>query len=372
MASSMGLLGRHNNCERTSAEKNEGCQGGPAKRRYAIGLFKPASHQAKRVTLREGEQQKKLSNILAPSAQESVSPAEIPSPTSVALLTQTNGSAPPRPARPSSTIIRGVHAWLDATVIRPSPGIMGGIPYWRDSSTFSSNPSPSDVQYAVPIVNHSRIESGGSETSSESHRRHRIRFIACSPPKVHVRIRAMPLLPSQRHERDTSSSAPKHYSKSLMILLSCSTIPELPTADALEVVAVQANRRNILGSTCRWGWMENLWVSHEDELVLVAQTSVSHEQLPGADESLRALNSSMIHEDSMGNLSEVPTYYSGAPPPSYRTHAASIRSMSSFGCIDGLRSLDGTRRQGSSRRRGMKRKLKNLANRLRHMKDSRN
>ena len=117
--------------------------------------------------------------------------------------------------------------------------------------------------------------------------------------------------------------------------------------------------------------MKNLWVSHEDDLVLVARTSVSHEQLPGADESLRALNSSMIHEDLMGNLSEVPTYYSSAPP-SYRTYAASIRSMSSFGCIDGLRSLDGARSQGSSRRHGMKRKLKNLANRLRHMKDSRN
>ena len=117
--------------------------------------------------------------------------------------------------------------------------------------------------------------------------------------------------------------------------------------------------------------MKNLWVSHEDELVLVAQTSVSHEQLPGADESLRAFISSVIHEDSMRNLSEVPTYYSSAPP-SYRTYAASIRSMSSFGCIDGLRSPDSTQRQGSSRRRGMKRKLKNLANRLRHMKDSRN
>lgn len=372
MASSMGSLGRHNNYERTSAEKNKDCQGGPAKRWYAIGFFKPASHQAKRVTLRKAEQQKKLSNILAPSAQESVGPAGIPSPTSVTSLTQTNGSAPPRPVRPSSTIIRDVHTWLDSTVIRPSPGVMGGIPYWQDPSTFSSNPSPSDVQYAVPIVNHSRIESDGSETFSESHRRHRIRFIARSPPKVHVRMRSMPLLPSQHHERDTSSSAPKHRSKSLMALLSRSTIQELPTADALEVVAVQANRRNILRGTRRWGWMKNLWVSHGDELVLVAQTGVSRERLPGADESLGALISSMIHEDSMGNLSEVPTYHSGAPPPSYRTYATSIRSMSSFGCIDGLRSPDGTRRQGSSRKRGMKRKLENLANRLHHMKDSRN
>jgi hypothetical protein len=371
MASSMGSLGRHNNYERTSAEENEYCQGGSAKRWYATGLFKLASHQAKKVTLRKAEQKKKLSNILAPSAQESVGPAGIPSPTSVTSLTQTNGSAPPRPARPSSTIIRDVHTWLDATVIRPSPGVMGGIPYWRDPSTFSSSPSSSDVQYAVPIVNHSRIESDGSETSSESHRRHRIRFIARSPPKVHVRMRSMPLLPSQRHERDTSSSAPKHHSKSLMTLLSRSTIQKLPTADALEVVAVQANRRNILRGTCRWGWMKNLWVSREDELVLVAQTSVSREQLLGA-EPLRALISSMIHEDSMGNLSEVPTYYSGAPPPSYRTYATSIRSMSSFGCIDGFRSPNGNRRQSSSRRRGMKRKLENLANRLHHTKDSRN
>lgn len=100
MASSMGSLGRHNNYERTSAEKNKDCQGGPAKRWYAIGFFKPASHQAKRVTLRKAEQQKKLSNILAPSAQESVGPAGIPSPTSVTSLTQTNGSAPHGLIRP--------------------------------------------------------------------------------------------------------------------------------------------------------------------------------------------------------------------------------------------------------------------------------
>lgn len=46
--------------------------------------------------------------------------------------------------------------------------------------------------------------------------------------------------------------------------------------------------------------------------------------------------SSVPREDSMGNLSDAPTYFTGAPPPSYRSRAASVCTTSSFGCIDGM------------------------------------
>ncbi|OCL03703.1 hypothetical protein AOQ84DRAFT_368155 [Glonium stellatum] len=359
----MGSLGRHKNYEWGSTDANEDGRRF-IKIRSAIGLFKLASHQAKKAILRKTEQQKQDILTFVEFTQDNANSAELPSPTSTATPTQTSGCAPPRPARPSSATMQDVHAWLDETLIKPSPGIMGGVPYWRDPSTFSSNPSPSDIQYAIPIVDYSQIESDSSDTSSDSHRSHRIRFIVRCSSKVHMRVRSMPLLLSQRYESDASSLAPKCRSKSLMTLLSCSTGEKSSIADAPDIAVAHANRRNIPRDTRRWGWVKNLWISHEDELAPVPQASASYKQFPVMDESLRALVSDMVREDSLGHISDAPTYYSDAPPPSYRTYAASVFSMSSFGCIDGLRSSNGIRHQENNRKRGMKYKLKNLGNRL--------
>jgi hypothetical protein len=72
-------------------------------------------------------------------------------------------------------------------------------------------------------------------------------------------------------------------------------------------------------------------------------------------------------EDSLGNLSDAPTYFSGPAPPSYRSRAASIRSTSSFGCVDGM---NRSQRQLSQprtvhRSRGVKGKFKKLAQKAR-------
>jgi hypothetical protein len=70
----------------------------------------------------------------------------------------------------------------------------------------------------------------------------------------------------------------------------------------------------------------------------------------------------LTREDSMGDLSDAPTYFSGPPPPSYRSRPESILTTSSFGCIDGM---NPTQRQISQQRaalqRGMKCKLKRFA-----------
>jgi hypothetical protein len=69
-------------------------------------------------------------------------------------------------------------------------------------------------------------------------------------------------------------------------------------------------------------------------------------------------------EDSVGNISDAPTYSSGPPPPSYRSRAASVRTTSSFGCIDAMN----TTRQlhphlAEQHSRGVKGRLKRFAQR---------
>lgn len=67
-------------------------------------------------------------------------------------------------------------------------------------------------------------------------------------------------------------------------------------------------------------------------------------------------------EDSMGSFSSAPTYFSGPPPPSYRSRTASILTTSSFGCIDGMNSEQRQRAQEKAqRKRGMKGRLRKLA-----------
>ncbi|UPX20477.1 uncharacterized protein EKO05_0010707 [Ascochyta rabiei] len=82
---------------------------------------------------------------------------------------------------------------------------------------------------------------------------------------------------------------------------------------------------------------------------------------PGRTNSLTAL----AREDSMGDLSEAPTYSSGRPPPSYRSRTASILTTSSFGCVDGM---SPAQRQVSQQRamkcRGVRGRVKELRRRL--------
>lgn len=67
-------------------------------------------------------------------------------------------------------------------------------------------------------------------------------------------------------------------------------------------------------------------------------------------------------DGSTGDLSEAPTYFSGPPPPSYRSRPASILSTSSFGCIDGMNpAYRQISQQRAAEQRGMKNKLKRFA-----------
>lgn len=71
-------------------------------------------------------------------------------------------------------------------------------------------------------------------------------------------------------------------------------------------------------------------------------------------------------------LSDAPTYSSGVPPPSYHSRAESIRSTSSFGCVDAMnvsRQHTSSRSEETvSRNTGMKEKFKRFAQRARFSK----
>ncbi|KAL1610530.1 hypothetical protein SLS60_002199 [Paraconiothyrium brasiliense] len=95
------------------------------------------------------------------------------------------------------------------------------------------------------------------------------------------------------------------------------------------------------------------------------------DQGPPTGSTLRAGALAAAHlprEDSMGSFSSAPTYFSGLPPPSYKSRPASSRpasilTTSSFGCIDGMnpeqRQL--SQKRAAQKQRSMKGRLRKLA-----------
>ena len=71
-------------------------------------------------------------------------------------------------------------------------------------------------------------------------------------------------------------------------------------------------------------------------------------------------------DDSMGDLSEAPTYSSGRPPPSYRSRTASIMTTSSFGCVDGMSPAQRqvSQQRAAMRTRGVRGRVRELRRRF--------
>lgn len=72
----------------------------------------------------------------------------------------------------------------------------------------------------------------------------------------------------------------------------------------------------------------------------------------------------LSRDESLGDLSlsEAPTYSSGRPPPSYRSHTASIMTTSSFGCVDGMSPAKRqiSQQRAAMRSRGVRGRVKEL------------
>jgi hypothetical protein len=282
--------------------------------------------------------------------------------------------APPRPPRPDSGVMRDVNAWLDAS--KPTSPLMGGLPYWREGTQGAATEETTDVQYAIPIVRETeggRPSTPGTQQLKSFCRRarrmqvrmpslHRTRSqCATVQKKLNRRSTSSPLMgipyegtqegfPPRLPPRFGFARRPPTATIARQIdqniawplvgsgLLGELPLREMPTNAGSGVLKsnIERNVDAVFGQTARGG--------------------VALGPVPFAARIQR--------EDSVGSISDAPTYVSGPPPPSYRSRAASILTTSSFGCIDGMnteqRELS---QQRAQQKRGVKGKLKRFAQR---------
>ncbi|KAF2472452.1 uncharacterized protein BDR25DRAFT_333294 [Lindgomyces ingoldianus] len=284
---------------------------------------------------------------------------------------------PPRPPRPDSGVIRDVNAWLDASMIKPAPPLMAGIPYWREGSITDVGPS-ADVRFAMPIIRAPETER--PETSHSHHiksfcrraRKMNVRMPSLLRTKSHRVIvtqqkqatrhsTSMPRLSSPDQTTDARIPRPLNRSKSLMHIIQRSRAASpAPTSSGW----LGVGQRQLLTPSPQTSGLASVRF-REQESSMERRVHAVFGQVARTGTTGRPSTSGnqIPREDSMGNLSDAPTYFSGIPPPSYRSHAASIRTTSSFGCIDGM---NVERRQLSQQRavqrsRGVKGKLKKFA-----------
>jgi len=305
------------------------------------------------------------------------SPATIEPP-----LVRPRNKPPSRPPRPDSTIIQDVSAWLDASMIRPAPTLMAGIPYWREGN-FTGSSVSTDVRYATPIV-----QNLAAEDPSTFHSQH-IKSFCRRAKKMQVR---MPTLLRTRSQRATVVQQKKLNRRSRsMPLLSLSDEIHATTAPSgifqsrslLDMdITPHITVRTISPRNDTWPEVEQRWIINQPRrlgsLVTVRvdgqepyteqRLNVSRQSTSYSDSArVSTTTNRLTREDSLGNLSDAPTYFSGPPPPSYRSRAASIVTTSSFGCID---SMSIERRQFNQHRtmqrdHGIRGRFKMLAQRAR-------
>lgn len=288
---------------------------------------------------------------------------------------------PPRPPRPDTEIIRDVTAWLDATVLKPAPVLMAGIPYWREGEGIGTGVS-SSVRYASPIV-HSTEQA--RPATSHSHRKERT-FVRLAR-KMQVRMPSLLRVRSHRHSVKQISQ-PYRRSRSMPTL--SPTLGTFP-AHSLQVISRSQSMRDLgipytpttassqgNGSIRKSGMPFAGSALHldssassrfdEQESDMERRVNIVFGSSPRGHGTRRAPLSRMAREDSMGHLSDVPSYTTGPPPPSYRSRPESRMTTSSFGCVDGM---NAERRQLSQQRallqrsRGMKGTFRKLAQRAR-------
>lgn len=279
------------------------------------------------------------------------------------------------PPRPDTGVIRNVNAWLDASEGTPSPPLMGGLTYWR-TATGAGNSVSTNVQYAIPIVR--EAEAARPSTA----RSHQVKTIRRAAKKVQVQM------PSLLRARSQRSAAPKQTNRrsASMSLFAVSYENAQQGAPPYLMTRSRSSRRPAVETFPSSALAATNEVQSFDT-PLLDQLSI-HDRVPPSrgleypgstlERRINAMfrpptrsadsgrpstvGASFTREDSMGHLSDAPTYFTGPPPPSYRSPTASILTTSSFGCIDGMnteqRQLS---QQRAAQRRGMKGKLKKLA-----------
>ncbi|KAH7119715.1 hypothetical protein B0J11DRAFT_410202, partial [Dendryphion nanum] len=274
---------------------------------------------------------------------------------------------PPRPPRPNSNVIRDVNAWLDSSTVKPGPPLMEGVKYWREAAGPSSSPSP-DIQYAVPIA------PDGAENQQP-------RTIYRCAKKIQVRMPSSLRIKSQR---TTVKQANRRSASMPVISLPIQTRgapnPMILSRTRPDSITPSNTSQSIVTHQDSWKKESQYQLSgsslHLERPVTLergardsnsqGRTENSVVQSARYGSGLRpstAGNSlSLSREDSLGKLSDAPTYITGPPPPPYRSRTVSILSTSSFGCVDGMPEEQRlVSQQRAQRNKGIKGRIRRFA-----------
>ncbi|OWY42759.1 hypothetical protein AALT_g275 [Alternaria alternata] len=255
---------------------------------------------------------------------------------------------PIRLARPDSGVIRDVNAWLDASVNTPSPPLMRGLPYWRAATSPGVKDTPV-AQHAVPLTGVLGIARPSTANSQQ-----RIAFRRCAK-KMQVQIPSLLRTKSQRqgdrkHNRQSASMpllavsyedvneapAPMLMSRSGSFLRpAMQPSTRYPSTRTSALVSVNQQPRE--GLPLRTGTPGSVRLGDTESVFERRVNAIFMRTARSADSTRPSTAAACLtREDSMGDLSDAPTYISGLPPPSYRSRPESVLTTSSFGCIDGM------------------------------------
>lgn len=311
------------------------------------------------------------------TATDATAASQMPSiPASIEhALSRPSFHPPSRPPRPDADMVRDVNAWLDASMSKPSPPLMGGLSYWRTATVVGVRDS-ADVQHVIPIVQDSSVDrlstSHGQQMKSLC-RRAKTKQVEtplllrtehqCTAgwKQTYRDSTSLPLL-SPSYEEFRQISPPKIWIRTRSLL---HPEPPPPTAStstqSKELVLVgqhaleQVPPRHGTPATARFNKAPSDF--HPRFNTMFKSTARSTDSTRPSTAA-----ASLVREDSLSDVSDAPTYFTGPPPPSYRSRTVSILTTSSFGCIDGMNPVQ---RQMSQQRaalhRGMRGKLKKIA-----------
>ncbi|KNG50899.1 hypothetical protein TW65_71728 [Stemphylium lycopersici] len=349
----------------------------------------PARHiqkVASRQTLRGGEEKKDVqrkASIRRPRTAPSIGAAagldRTPPVAVIPIDTQRVQPRPPilppiRPARPDSSVIRDVNAWLEASMNTPSPPLMAGLSYWREA-TFPGVKDSAAAQHAVPLFIVSGATRPTTTTTTTTSNQQEKMFRRCAR-KMQVQ---MPLVLRTKSQRLVGRKNTNRLSASMPLLAvsyedvreDAPPVPMTRSRSFLRPVTrpstqhTSARNEGLLnvGQPFRHGTPAGARVGNVESVSERCINTILIRTVRSADSTQPSMAAAgLVREDSTGDLSDAPTYFSGPPPPSYRSRPESVITTSSFGCIDGM---SPAQRQISQQRaalqRGMRCKLKRLA-----------
>jgi hypothetical protein len=279
---------------------------------------------------------------------------------------------PPCSLRPDSGVMRDVNAWLDASIV-PSIPLMGGVSYWKQAQ----DPHARDTAGTQHVMSIAQATADKRPSTSQSQHgklfRRRSKNIQVQMPllardksnrnegqkQTSRRLNSMPVV-AISYEATQQADPP--------VLLMRNRFLSDQTTGSLPSPGVSTDR--LLKDETRLGRLRLRYETPDSTRTSDADGSLERRinAVPGRStisaESTRPSTAAvpLSREDSMGDFSDIPTYFTDLLPPPYRSRPASILTTSSFGCIDGMKP---EQRQVSQQRaalqRGVRCKLKKFA-----------